>query len=335
MTLDVYTRLLRIEARLIQLELSHHPQPNPLHEEWTRQSGWKIGKVPLLRHSALYSCGNKTVVSYKLMIEWTILAAREWNKFSASTPQMSSFLKSSVFVSEVEESIVPLAHFVSFLRTRNREDLKLSIQVYDVCSGKGFLSALLSFLKILLPEFDVHGVDVVTMVDSHFDRMNLFHVGFLNDVFVPLGALPIRVLSLSIFSHAFEEHLLRRSMPNSAVALLGIHLCRRLSPRMIYLHQHCCRSLFMFLGPCCLPPKSTAIIDCGSIKIDPMQVHLKEDSYEFWVKQLYNVILTPRFKKDLIRVPLHGGPHRCNVFIEAQGVSTSRTERNWRWIGST
>ncbi|GMH55944.1 hypothetical protein TrRE_jg3540 [Triparma retinervis] len=122
------------------------------------------------------------------------------------------------------------------------EDRK-PITIFDVCSGKGFLAALLSFIlpSCNIVMLDADGAMKVPHVDS---RPNL------------------SFRQIDIFSTECARLVQKETGEGGACILVGVHLCGNLSPRLIDIGSSvdCCEGFV--LCPCCLKGKLGS--DCNN-----------------------------------------------------------------------
>ena len=224
-----------------------------------------------------------------------------WHNRWSGQASWQSFLNKNKLLHEVEESIVALLHLKNWI-TDNYEVLRndgTGLTVIDLCSGKGIFSMLLTYLASLADnnndvKSDVHVFQVINRIIM-IDRMkawNCHHINAANkDVrsrsksdaceesfqsqseqesmkiqFEPL----IARIHIDIWSdtNIHDESTLNRIYTETSdrIAIVGIHLCRSLSPRAIGITNVFGQDKvpFLCLAPCCLPRLTTDSI-CVSI----------------------------------------------------------------------
>lgn len=139
---------------------------------------------------------------------------------------------------EISEAYAAAAQVRAVLRARgassNAVRLGTGLCVFDVCSGKGITSVILSQL---LPEASV------VMFDSN-SAMDLSHVAALHNV---------RFVELDIFSREAEPTLRGAvARASTCVVAVGMHLCGNLSPRLAVLAGRLSFVHGLVLCPCCI-----------------------------------------------------------------------------------
>eukprot|EP01127_Copromyxa_protea_P006816 TRINITY_DN1678_c0_g1_i1.p1 TRINITY_DN1678_c0_g1~~TRINITY_DN1678_c0_g1_i1.p1 ORF type:complete len:224 (-),score=19.29 TRINITY_DN1678_c0_g1_i1:55-726(-) len=130
---------------------------------------------------------------------------------------------------------------------------------FDMCSGKGYLSCLLSF---------VYPEATIIQIDNN-RKMNMSHLEKLPNVEFHI---------LNIFDRKMPAWLSEKSQGKIGV-LLGIHLCGRLSEQMISFFNNISSMKIMILSPCCLNKANTALMDISKRQ--------NIDSYTLWTLELF------------------------------------------------
>ena len=204
---------------------------------------------------------------------------RHWANEWAGWNEWQSLLNKSSLLHEIEESIVSIQTLFYFLKRSNDSDSKPPIVVLDICCGKGICSMLLTYLAAR-PKYQriFESIQYGIMIDkatqeqiswSHIDHINSLYkqqqqqqqqqqkkIGFSLEIWY----------GCNIHNDSFYQKLLDFEMPkdisshqtqqpNHKFAIIGIHLCKTLSPRCIsifnLLGHH--KAPFLCLAPCCLP----------------------------------------------------------------------------------
>jgi hypothetical protein len=176
---------------------------------------------------------------------------RFWGHEWAHINGMQSFLNKSSLQHEVEESIVTMTLLLDWMEEEAhhpfKEQQQPGVTVVDVCCGKGVFSMLLSYVfkgdsrvtKIIMLDKAIIDWQHVTLANSasKFDKRP------------PID--PWEECNL----HDHDLILDRLESLQSRLALVGIHLCKNLSPTCIGLANRLGsdKCPFLCLAPCCLP----------------------------------------------------------------------------------
>lgn len=202
-----------------------------------------------------------------------------WGARWAGQDVWQSFLNKSSLTHEVEEVAVALRSLQDWLeapsasRASRASREEAPVCVVDVCAGKGTLSMLLSYFAALRPE-TWGRVKQIVMLDKAV--VNWTHIEAANaDVRAaasgpaqagegsgvgPLAArVPIEAWGCcNIHDDGVIERL--RTLPGQ-LALVGVHLCKGLSPRCISIYNVLGpeKAPFLALAPCCVPGPAKAV----------------------------------------------------------------------------
>lgn len=187
---------------------------------------------------------------------------REWGEKWAGQPEWQTLLNKKSLLHEVEESIVALSFLLEWLERRENEhkddanDGPLPpVTLVDVCCGKGILSMLASYLLRHNPT-----ICNIIMLDKQTDiNWNYIHASnecAENDgrpIIVTWGGCNLNEID-SILNRLDKDHMLS-SDNKQQFALIGIHLCKLLSPSCAGLANALGpnKCPFLCLAPCCLP----------------------------------------------------------------------------------
>ena len=237
-----------------------------------------------------------------VIIEWT----RRW----AHDRSLRSFINHTRFLEEIEEALVPISLVVAYLNRiteqragQHEQPLQEPYTVFDLCAGKGFVSMLLAWLALFLPEVR-NGVRELVMVDKAGAKIHMHHIEASNAsrvVTVNINALhsdapplddgeqrqplPIRFVNADLHDTYLLEKLSVDERTRGII--IGIHMCRRLAPRACQLYS-AMPSCFdcLVLSPCCVPPAGSPMTLNGRT-IDPAEL---DGSYDAWVAWLTSVV---------------------------------------------
>mmetsp|Transcript_6236 Transcript_6236/g.9052 ORF Transcript_6236/g.9052 Transcript_6236/m.9052 type:complete len:414 (+) Transcript_6236:14-1255(+) len=208
----------------------------------------------------------------KEIIKKVVSILREWGSQWSKTDNMQGFLNKSSLQHEVEESIVTITLLMEWMGNQSMDrymstsesvsntSLKIlsypnspeqrSMTVVDVCCGKGIFSMILSYLFQ-----DDNRISKIVMLDRA--KIDWNHIKVANES----ALLEKRPLidtweGCNLFDH---DDLIQRleSLP-SPLAMIGIHLCKNLSPTCVGLVNTLgnTKCPFLCLAPCCLPRKA-------------------------------------------------------------------------------
>ena len=180
---------------------------------------------------------------------------RHWGDKWAKQPEWQTLLNKKSLLHEVEESIVALSFFSEWLETsygRGNEHDKNELVLVDVCCGKGILSMLASYL------FQGSSrLSSIIMLDRQTD-INWNHIAASNKHAKKENRPTIQTwggCNLNEIDDIINSLEKYNPEGNVQYALIGIHLCKLLSPSCAGLantlgHDKC---PFICLAPCCLP----------------------------------------------------------------------------------
>jgi hypothetical protein len=150
-----------------------------------------------------------------------------------------------------------------------------NLAFYDVCSGKGILSFLLT---LLFPE-----ISIIKMIDSN-KKIKLDHLG-------SKCCTNITYEHYDIFNEEFSDFLIKESEKckeeKMIPVIIGLHLCGNLSVRLVHLFNNIIDLPILIISPCCLPTKSKK--NQGFMTRDKLQKN-KWSSYDFWCMSIYILI---------------------------------------------
>lgn len=177
---------------------------------------------------------------------------RQWGKNWADQPEWQTLLNKKSLLHEVEESIVALSFFYEWLETYANEHNNTRVILVDVCCGKGILSMLASYLFQ-----GSHRLSSIIMLDKQTD-INWNHIAASNDHAKDENRPFIQTwggCNLNEIDDVLRLLEKENCESNVQYALIGIHLCKLLSPSCAglanVLGQDKCP--FLCLAPCCLP----------------------------------------------------------------------------------
>jgi len=217
------------------LSAPHHRQ----HEHW---HVWKT--ADRLSQNGLAS--SLPTDETHALTQTVISILHTWGKTWAGAPEWQGVLNKSSLLHEIEESIVALHALLQWMDTdRTVEDEPLTI--VDVCCGKGIFSMLASYVFRDDPR-----IHQIVMLDRASILWN--HVEVVNESAVGEGRPRIESWG-GCNLHEVDPVITRLENIGTPLALVGIHLCKTLSPTCVGIVNAIgpSRCPFLCLAPCCLP----------------------------------------------------------------------------------
>jgi len=179
---------------------------------------------------------------------------------------------------------------VKKLLDANEKESNQSVVFFDLCSGKGFLSCLLSFMY---PDSQIYQIDINKTI-------KLDHIKSLSNV---------EFYNCDIFKPTMKDWMSQRVSGKIGV-ILGIHLCGELSYQLISYYHQIPELKYMLLCPCCISKKNQKLLQTSK--------DLNIDNYHLWTMELYYTIhSTSKFIGCDQKITSHK-----NNFIGAQKTNT-------------
>jgi hypothetical protein len=167
---------------------------------------------------------------------------------------------------------------LSFSALRRRQSDLLFL---DVCSGKGILSFLLTFLfptaKVVMIDFNAK------IKRDHLSHPRFHQVSFVHvDLYTPAA------------SEYIERLLDEESMQGRTVISFGLHLCGTLSTRLVELFNNQPRMDVLVLSPCCMPIKRK-----GGDKLNELIRRTQWCGYSYWCLFVFNAVHAGRSVRNI------------------------------------
>jgi hypothetical protein len=199
---------------------------------------------------------------------------KEWidepfmNKMRAD-PSFRRLLNHNKLEKEMNESYMVYQQTKNLLKKIGKSADDDDIVIFDVCSGKGFTSVLLS---LHFPKARIYMIDKCT-------KMNLEH----------LTSLPqVTFENFNVTKSDMLKFVNDRAQGKFGL-FLGVHLCGGLSVRFIDIYNRCEYLRAMVLSPCCLDKRNTKLLQLSKTT--------KIDNYQLWTTELYWQII--KSEKDI------------------------------------
>eukprot|EP01103_Thecamoeba_quadrilineata_P013732 TRINITY_DN3900_c0_g1_i1.p1 TRINITY_DN3900_c0_g1~~TRINITY_DN3900_c0_g1_i1.p1 ORF type:complete len:246 (+),score=46.28 TRINITY_DN3900_c0_g1_i1:3-740(+) len=185
-------------------------------------------------------------------------------------PNFFSFINSHSIKKELSESFALYSKLEPLLKKYPDPS---QVVLFDVCSGKGFLSCLLSFLY---PSTQIYMIDKDT-------KINLTHLKSLPNV-------TMKTFDILKNFKLFQEWV-NVTVENKTGILLGSHLCGELSENVIKLYNDGLNVKHLILVPCCISKTRKE-------QTTTVAKRLNVDNYKYWCLYLYHLI-TIQSRRDL------------------------------------
>lgn len=238
-----------------RLSIAHHISPSTStlrsmtisNDEVSR--GWRIWSVidELNRNGLSSSKDSAYDGRYDGTIASVIQILQLWGDTWAGEREWNTLLNKKSLLHEVEESIIALHYLEQWLEQRTEKDE--AITLVDVCCGKGILSMLASYL--FCGKISTHVANII-MLDKQ-QSINWNHIKISNEHAQKDGR-PIIQSWGGCNLHEIDQIVEKLECINGPLAIVGIHLCKQLSPACVgvvnTLGDKC---PFFCLAPCCLP----------------------------------------------------------------------------------
>jgi hypothetical protein len=230
------------------------PITTPPEEEQTTPPFpyWRVWRASshLEEHGISSTTTKKTYHATTLQV---VDILRTWGHKWAGQRSWQSVLNKPSLQHEVEESIVALYHLHEWLvlSSKKRKRSKEPIVVVDLCCGKGLFSMLLSYMVGSV--WKDCGISSIVLLDKA-TSIDWNHVEAANETAAQEGR-PELNLWKGVNLHDYDILLERLLALKTTLALVGIHLCKTLSPTAISLVNGLGRIIcpYFLLAPCCLP----------------------------------------------------------------------------------
>jgi hypothetical protein len=174
----------------------------------------------------------------------TISILREWGAEWAGQQAWQGLLNKSSLLHEIEESIVALCPLLEWLDDRKEENEPIIL--VDVCCGKGIFAMLASYMFQDDPR-----VERIVMLDKAEIKWN--HILAANDSALNDGRPMITMWdNCNLHGDGIVDRLDSLKAP---LALVGLHLCKTLSPTFVGITNTLgpLKCPYLCLAPCCLP----------------------------------------------------------------------------------
>lgn len=174
---------------------------------------------------------------------------KEWGNKWVGQPDWQTLLNKKSLLHEIEESITALSFLLNWLEKRQDNT---PVTIVDVCCGKGILSMLASHVCR-----NVQSISGIIMLDIQTD-INWNHIHASNENANDEGRPIIQTwggCNLNELDSVIDRLEKDQNSSNSQYALIGIHLCKLLSPSCAGLANTLGKDkcTFLCLAPCCMP----------------------------------------------------------------------------------
>jgi len=173
-----------------------------------------------------------------------IQVLHQWGSEWSGHSGFQSLLNKKSLLHEIEESIVALQTLHDWLEKRSNNESPVTL--VDVCCGKGITSMLTSYV------FCTSTVSDIIMLDKQ--DINWNHISASNDKIESQGEDRPFIETWQCNLHEIDS-VVERLENKQQLALIGIHLCKQLSPACASVVNALGpeKAPFLCLAPCCLP----------------------------------------------------------------------------------
>jgi hypothetical protein len=247
--------------------------------------------------TAIQSFKNReTLPAHKPLCDAVLQVMNAWAEKWGKDKAMKSLFNGNAIYHEMDEYIVPLFNLIAHLEAVEKKKPGVRIALLDIASGKGYLSLLISSLRLHFEALRI--VDSITMVDKN-KSMNLNHLERIReDGQGHLAPIPITFVQMDLHTKTIEQLIHGLACTPIAIA---IHPCKRLSARCVDLFNRLPIAA-LFLAPCCVPNPSKQPVKCGRRTVVPTVLHASDSPYDAWVDFLASAIECECDKREIVRI---------------------------------
>ena len=189
------------------------------------------------------------------------------------------------------------------------------ITVIDLCCGKGIFSMLLSFMIMSSGRWEIlkplRNIQNIIMIDRAKD-INWHHIEKTNEV--NIGKVQIDIWS-GVNIHEQDEMLFQKFLQiKGSLAIVGIHLCKTLSPKCVSIYNTLGKEKapFLCLAPCCLPRLVTTTKQTNHNNDEKDKLEIPVDLYEPYSERQQRILHNNRRKRR--RDDRNGSCYLCLSF---------------------
>lgn len=214
---------------------------NDDNNQSTAGSNWRIWSV-IEQLEASQKQETADIITSKV-----IQILHQWASRWSGKQGWQTLLNKKSLLHEVEESIVSLQILNNWLEQRNSSN---PIILVDVCCGKGILTMLASYFYCNKTTTDVSGIIMLDKQDINWN-----HIIASNEMVLKEGEDRPLIETWQCNLHEIDSVVKRLEAKQKQLALVGIHLCKQLSPACASVVNALGpqKAPFLCLAPCCLP----------------------------------------------------------------------------------
>eukprot|EP00574_Skeletonema_japonicum_P006245 CAMPEP_0201725260 /NCGR_PEP_ID=MMETSP0593-20130828/8710_1 /ASSEMBLY_ACC=CAM_ASM_000672 /TAXON_ID=267983 /ORGANISM="Skeletonema japonicum, Strain CCMP2506" /LENGTH=403 /DNA_ID=CAMNT_0048216611 /DNA_START=100 /DNA_END=1308 /DNA_ORIENTATION=- len=205
-------------------------------------SNWRIWTVIDQLEAKQQQDENSDFITNKV-----IQVLQRWGSEWSGRSGFQSLLNKKSLLHEVEESIVALQTLHDWLEQRSNNTSPVTL--VDVCCGKGITSMLTSYVFCN----NTSTVSDIIMLDKQ--DINWNHISASNGDIHSRGEDRPFIETWQCNLHEIDSVVERLEDKQQQLALIGIHLCKQLSPACASIVNALGpeKAPFLCLAPCCLP----------------------------------------------------------------------------------
>lgn len=171
----------------------------------------------------------------------------QWASQWSGRQGWQTLLNKKSLLHEVEESIVSLQILNNWLEQRSKNS---PVILVDVCCGKGIFTMLASYFYCNKTTTDVSDIIMLDKQDINWN-----HITASNEKVLKEGENRPLIETWQCNLHEVDDLVRRLEAKQKRLALVGIHLCKQLSPACASVVNALGpqKAPFLCLAPCCLP----------------------------------------------------------------------------------
>eukprot|EP01065_Artemidia_motanka_P046586 TRINITY_DN7099_c0_g1_i1.p1 TRINITY_DN7099_c0_g1~~TRINITY_DN7099_c0_g1_i1.p1 ORF type:complete len:373 (+),score=123.01 TRINITY_DN7099_c0_g1_i1:84-1121(+) len=243
------------------------------------------------------------------LLRAAVVVVERWiDAAAAGCSDLAQFVAHTRFHEELEESLVAVTHLINAKKRAGARSGRTPC--YDLCCGKGFTGMLVAHTAPMVPALAQTVSDVVLVDWEAKGEIKKGHIAAGS-----WSRLPMRYRRANLHDARVAADIADGAATRGA--LVGVHLCKRLSSRLAEMFLRLRGVDAMVLAPCCLPHAGT--VHLGESTLHVPQLRTLDDPYSGWCGWLESSIRGAGAEVESHTPPLRArlGKHRKNCFIVA------------------
>jgi len=254
--------------------------------------------------------------------------------FDPTAADLRSVVLHKRFAGEIHESAVAIGFLLDALDKFRTKGMKSeSVSIFDVCSGKGYFSMISAYLfASKVAGFQGFDLKKISLIDLRWAPVWTEAISKSRKNYIKQDHLAVvsRETGIELDPVRIDIHdkqtlkILDESLFNSV--LVGVHLCKGLSLRLVELWNKSTTAQALILCPCCLPAKRSpwSKVALGRNELLLKELYQSETPYACWVHfvlscvdaNVKRVVEAP-ISRSFAHGPIVKGLGRRNMFIIA------------------